>query len=102
MENLELDSHHVLKNALVAAAYINFLSGVSEDQRKSSLNQWLTTLVLKENFSIKSFLTSEQELMQWRSEGLASDDLSVENAIAIIHVNETLSKLIVLGNELRL
>ena len=40
-------------------------------------------------FSLKSFLTSEQELMLWRSEGLASDDLAVDNALAILQVRYT-------------
>jgi dynein heavy chain 2 len=37
-------------------------------------------------FSLKKFLTSEQELMLWRSEGLAADDLAVDNALAILQV----------------
>lgn len=37
-------------------------------------------------FSLKNFLTDEQELMQWRSEGLSSDVLVVENALAVLQV----------------
>ncbi len=79
--------------ALLAAAFINFLSCSTEDERKSSLSRWLTHLQLhpekepeKSVFSLKKFLTSEQELMLWRSEGLAADDLAVDNALAILQV----------------
>ena len=81
--------------ALLAAAFINFLSCSTEDERKSSLSRWLTQLQShpvaksgpeKSIFSLKKFLTSEQELMLWRSEGLAADDLAVDNALAILQV----------------
>jgi hypothetical protein len=42
----------------------------------------------KSIFSLKKFLTSEQELMLWRSEGLAADDLAVDNALAILQVRQ--------------
>ena len=76
-------------NGLIAAAYINFLSCVSEDERKHRLGQWLADSAVEDKvqFSLKEFLTNEQQLMQWRSEGLASDNLSVENAIAILEVS---------------
>lgn len=60
------------------------------------MSRWLTQLQLhpaksetepeKLIFSLKKFLTSEQELMLWRSEGLAADDLAVDNALAILQV----------------
>lgn len=84
----------------MAAAFINFLSCSTEDERKNSLSRWLTQLKLSQHanitetgneneeviFSLKNFLTSEQELMLWRSEGLAADDLAVDNALAITQV----------------
>lgn len=71
----------------MAAAFIKFVSHSSEDHRKLSLSRWLSDLKVDEkNFSLKKFLTTEQELMLWRSEGLASDDLAVENALAILQV----------------
>ena len=89
LEDLECDSRQLVMNGLIAAAYINFLSCVSEDERKQRLDQWLTKLAVegKAQFSLKEFLTNEQQLMQWRSEGLASDNLSVENAVAILQVS---------------
>ena len=85
---MECDSQQLGMNGLIAAGYITFLSGVSEDERKKWLDQWLINVAANDKlqFSLKEFLTSEQELMQWRSEGLASDNLSVENAVAILQV----------------
>lgn len=51
------------------------------------MSRWLEQFHLKsDQFSLKEFLTTEQELMQWRSEGLGSDDLAVDNALAITQV----------------
>ncbi|KAI9564905.1 hypothetical protein GHT06_008646 [Daphnia sinensis] len=97
LEELEQDRQNVAFHALLAAAFINFLSCSTEDERKNSLSRWLTQLKLSQHanitetgmnneeviFSLKNFLTSEQELMLWRSEGLAADDLAVDNALAI-------------------
>ena len=86
---MENDWQNVLLYSLVAAAFVSYLSCAPEDQRKKSLSKWLTTLRLEkvaDAFSLKTFLTTEQELMLWRSQGLPSDDLAVENAIAILQV----------------
>ena len=91
LEQLEIDSRNLLVYSLVAAAFVSYLSCASEDHRKKSLSKWLAALNLEkvaDAFSLKTFLTSEQELMVWRSQGLPSDDLAVENAIAILQVNQ--------------
>lgn len=101
---MEQDRQNVAFHALLAAAFINFLSCSTEDERKNSLSRWMTQLQLSQNatvndtgrdkdevvFSLKNFLTSEQELMLWRSEGLAADDLAVDNALAITQVGHIL------------
>jgi dynein heavy chain len=35
----------------------------------------------KEDFSLATFLTNEVEISKWASEGLPSDELSVQNGI---------------------
>lgn len=99
LENLESEERTLVAHALLSAAFINFLSCATEDIRKEALCRWLGQMEpqrgdenesKKASFCLKSFLTDEQELMQWRSEGLASDDLAVENALAIVHVNASL------------
>lgn len=94
---MQKDRRRVAGHALVAAASISFLSCATEDQKKKFLSSWVKLIQLKgqtedegedshTSFSLKKYLTNEQELILWRSEGLPSDDWTVENAIAILVV----------------
>lgn len=38
-------------------------------------------------FDLRRFLCTESEQLIWKSEGLPSDDLSIENALVILQVN---------------
>lgn len=40
-------------------------------------------------FDLRSFLCSESEQLIWKSQGLPSDDLSMENALVILQVRAT-------------
>ncbi|XP_022257756.1 cytoplasmic dynein 2 heavy chain 1-like, partial [Limulus polyphemus] len=69
--------------SLLAAAFITYLSEAPEDIRAATLSQWCEFLGLV-NFDLCRFLSSEQEQLTWKSEGLPSDPLSIENAIIIM------------------
>jgi dynein heavy chain 2 len=56
-----------------------------EDLRQSLMAEWQDQLGMK-NFSFTTFLGSEKEQLQWLSEGLPSDQLSVQNALIILQV----------------
>jgi dynein heavy chain 2 len=71
--------------ALLAAAFISYLPGVAEEQRRALLIGWQQNLGLVD-FSLARFLASEQQLLQWQSEGLPSDQVSLENAVVILQV----------------
>ncbi|KAK2517344.1 Dync2h1 [Columba guinea] len=71
------------KRAQLAAAFITYLSAAPEDQRKTSLDEW-TKLAGLEKFDLRRFLCAESEELVWKSEGLPSDDLSIENALVIL------------------
>ena len=76
LEQLKHERSNLTIYALLAAAFINFLVDKPEDERKKSL-LWLIEKVFgtneeKRGFSLKDFLSEERELMQWRSEGVAS------------------------------
>ncbi|OWK62944.1 Cytoplasmic dynein 2 heavy chain 1 [Lonchura striata] len=73
------------KRAQLAAAFITYLSAASEDQRKNSLDEWTKSAGL-EKFDLRRFLCTESEELIWKSEGLPSDDLSIENALVILQV----------------
>uniref|UniRef100_A0A8C5PP60 Cytoplasmic dynein 2 heavy chain 1 n=1 Tax=Leptobrachium leishanense TaxID=445787 RepID=A0A8C5PP60_9ANUR len=71
------------KRAQLAAAFITYISAAPEDQRKDSLDQWMKSVGL-ETFDLRRFLSTESEQLIWKSEGLPSDELSIENALVIL------------------
>ncbi len=74
-------------STLLGAAYITYLPSAPEDVRQESLRQWCEGAGLA-SFDIRQFLSSESEQLVWKGEGLPSDVLSMENAIAILQVHE--------------
>ncbi|XP_064157010.1 dynein cytoplasmic 2 heavy chain 1 isoform X2 [Anguilla rostrata] len=74
------------KRAQLAAAFITYLSAAPEDQRRASLEEWMKSSGLQ-SFDLRRFLCSESEQLIWKSEGLPSDDLSMENALVILQIN---------------
>ncbi|XP_058489723.1 dynein cytoplasmic 2 heavy chain 1 isoform X2 [Solea solea] len=77
----ELDTLPV--RTMLAAAFITYLSAAPEDRRRDSLETWMAQSGLQK-FDLRSFLCSESEQLIWKSEGLPSDDLSMENALVIL------------------
>ncbi|XP_055895255.1 cytoplasmic dynein 2 heavy chain 1-like isoform X1 [Biomphalaria glabrata] len=83
------------KRAQLAAAFITYLSAAPEDQRRNYLKQWQDTVGV-DKFDLRRFLSTESEQLIWKSEGLPSDDLSMENALVILQVHD-----IPIGSSLR-
>ncbi|XP_075448514.1 cytoplasmic dynein 2 heavy chain 1 isoform X2 [Ascaphus truei] len=77
------DLNTLPKRAQLAAAFITYISAAPEDQRKDSLDQWMKSIGL-ETFDLRRFLSTESEHLIWKSEGLPSDELSIENALVIL------------------
>ncbi len=69
--------------ALLAAAFITYLSQMPEDMRRTMLNMWMEAVQVEE-FNLRQFLSTESTLLLWKGEGLPSDDLSIENALVIL------------------
>jgi dynein heavy chain 2 len=86
LTELSQDLKQLPVNSLLAAAFITYLSMAPEDLRQSLVSEWQDQLDVK-NFSFTTFLGSEKEQLQWLSEGLPSDQLSVQNALIILQVN---------------
>uniref|UniRef100_A0A2C9KF65 Dynein heavy chain coiled coil stalk domain-containing protein n=1 Tax=Biomphalaria glabrata TaxID=6526 RepID=A0A2C9KF65_BIOGL len=76
-------------------AFITYLSAAPEDQRRNYLKQWQETVGV-DKFDLRRFLSTESEQLIWKSEGLPSDDLSMENALVILQVHD-----IPIGSSLR-
>nr|CCC94835.1 putative dynein heavy chain [Trypanosoma congolense IL3000] len=77
------------KRALVAAAFITYIARETEDVRQSYLKQWSSRLGLADVVTLTGYMRTDGELLQWKSEGLPGDDLSQENAIAMLDSVQT-------------
>jgi dynein heavy chain 2 len=95
LAELSEDLKQLPLNSLLAAAFITYLSFAPEDVRQSLMEEWQDLFGMK-NFSFTTFLVSEKDQLQWLSEGLPSDQLSVQNALVILQV------MVVIINMLRL
>ncbi|KAK4472017.1 hypothetical protein MN116_005393, partial [Schistosoma mekongi] len=94
--------------ALIASAFITYLSAYPEEIRRQQITDWVkdlnnlgivptSTSISTEannndtsnqdirNFDLRRFLSTEQEQLLWHSQGLPSDQLSGENAVTVVH-----------------
>ncbi|XP_071990308.1 cytoplasmic dynein 2 heavy chain 1 isoform X1 [Engystomops pustulosus] len=85
VEEITEELNTLPKRAQLAAAFITYISAAPEDQRKDSIDQWMKSVGL-ETFDLRRFLSTESEQLIWKSEGLPSDELSVENALVILQI----------------
>uniref|UniRef100_H2ZEZ6 Cytoplasmic dynein 2 heavy chain 1 n=1 Tax=Ciona savignyi TaxID=51511 RepID=H2ZEZ6_CIOSA len=69
--------------AQLASAFITYLPSAPEDVRREMVQSWMELIKLP-SFDLRRFLSTESEQLQWKSEGLPSDDLSMENALIIL------------------
>ncbi|CAH1776602.1 unnamed protein product [Owenia fusiformis] len=72
---------------LLAAAFITYMSSAPEDVRRNSLNSWMEATGVT-GFDLRRFLSTESEQLMWKAEGLPSDNLSMENALVILQLND--------------
>ena len=72
------------KLSLLSAGFITYLAGQSEDKRLEYINQWKEILKVDDKFDVRKFLSTESEQLIWKSQGLPSDELSMENAMVIL------------------
>jgi dynein heavy chain 2 len=69
---------------LLAAGFTTYLAKTPEDVRASMILKW-QEITNVNGFIFKRVMSTESELLQWKSMGLPSDDLSQENSLVIIH-----------------
>jgi len=72
---------------LLAAGFVTYLAKAPEDIRAQLITQW-QDLSGVQNFSFKRVMSSESELLLWKSMGLPSDDLSQENGLVITSLTD--------------
>ncbi|XP_076446844.1 LOW QUALITY PROTEIN: cytoplasmic dynein 2 heavy chain 1-like [Babylonia areolata] len=73
--------------ALLAAAFITYLPSAPEDMRRERMKAWMKAIGI-EHFDLRRFLSTESEQLTWKNEGLPSDELSMENALVILQIND--------------
>lgn len=74
--------------ALIAAAFITYMSNAPEDRRQACIKDWVSAVGI-DSFELRRFLSTESEQLVWKAEGLPSDELSMENAMMILQVTYT-------------
>ncbi|GIY93475.1 cytoplasmic dynein 2 heavy chain 1 [Caerostris extrusa] len=84
LQEIDQQLEELPMKALLAAAFITYLSAEPEDERRSVVEKWCSEFGI-EKFSLTQTLSTEREQLVWKNEGLPSDELSVENAICILH-----------------
>ncbi|CAF1020652.1 unnamed protein product, partial [Adineta ricciae] len=75
---------HLPKLSLLSAGFITYLASQSEDKRVDYMDKWKEIVKVDDKFDVRKFLSTESEQLVWKSQGLPSDDLSMENAIVIL------------------
>ena len=69
---------------LLASAFVIYLGKAPESVREDSVRRWEEIVgMATSTFELKKLLSSESEVLVWKSQTLPSDDLSVENGIII-------------------
>ena len=75
-------------DALLAAGFITYLGPFDEDTRSRKMEDWCGKCG-REKFDFMRFMATESELLQWKAQGLPSDQLSMQNGLIIVHSAQT-------------
>ncbi|KAJ9467285.1 Cytoplasmic dynein 2 heavy chain 1 [Diplonema papillatum] len=81
------DFNALPRRCLMAAGFLTYLSKSSEDIRAQTVKEWCAHLGC--DFSFNRFMRRERDLLQYKSEGLPHDELSMQNAIMLLDANQT-------------
>ncbi|KAL2608324.1 hypothetical protein R1flu_026897 [Riccia fluitans] len=87
LEELGVARVKLLGDCLVSSSFLSYCGAFTLDFRTKMIQQiWHADLETKgvpvtTPFSLETFLTSEVEISKWNSEGLPSNELSIQNAI---------------------
>lgn len=76
------------KHCMLAAGFAVYLSQHDEETRKITLKQWRNFARTVE-YDFRTFMSSESELLKWKTDGLPGDSLSMENGIIIFNSVKT-------------
>jgi len=74
--------------SLLSASYIIYTGKDDEKERTKKLTEWKQMLG-DDSFNFTQFMTTESQLLKWKTEKLPADDLSMENAIMLRNTVKT-------------
>jgi dynein heavy chain, axonemal len=87
MKNFQEDKVKLIGDCLSASSFLSYCGPFNFVMRKKMFwDDWKQDLIAKEipnkeNFALDQFLTNDVEVSKWASEGLPSDELSIQNGI---------------------
>lgn len=76
------------RDSLLAIAFITYLSLGSEERREKYMKQF-RELLYREDFVFRRFMSEESQILEYISEGLPPDQLTVENALVACNSHRT-------------
>ena len=83
LETLEVSLNELPHNAMLCAGYVSYLAKTPEEIRTVNLEKWRNIIKKTTTFSFISTMSTVSERSCWKSEGLPTDSVSIENAIII-------------------
>jgi len=79
--------------SLLAAGVVTYLSDADENQRDKIIKQWRQAFSKASNtgtaFDFLKFMTTESNILRWKSAGLPGDSLTLENSVMIFASTRT-------------
>lgn len=75
-------------DSLLAAGFTIYLSEKDENQRDKALQEW-RLMTKSTGFNYLKYLTTEGQMLKWKSEGLPGDSLTLENSVMIFNSSKT-------------
>ncbi|EGR28544.1 hypothetical protein IMG5_173090 [Ichthyophthirius multifiliis] len=83
-EQIEKEVKSFPIQSLLCAGFTIYLSEKDENQREQALHEW-KQMTRAQNFNFLKFLTTESQILKWKSQGLPGDSLSLENSAMIFN-----------------
>ena len=83
VKSIQADVDLMPRKTLLASAFITYLGREPEDARRRVVQTWRDQFKTPE-FDFFTFLRTESTMLQYKAQGLPSDELSLENAVIIL------------------
>ena len=93
LDHMEQCENELIGNCLLVGAFLAYSSPFSYEIRQDLFHkQWKKHLnekniLVTDNFQIQNFLSSNVEISEWTSQGLPTDEFSIQNGILTLYTN---------------